>query len=55
MDLRPKFSELEHLLLEQRNLIGLHSGVPFILLVYPPDQEKMCMGALVKFQFWNAN
>lgn len=45
MDLRPKFNELERLLLEQRNLIGLHSGVPFILLVYPPDQEKACTQA----------
>jgi hypothetical protein len=45
MDLRPKFIELESLLLEQRDLIGLHSGVPFILLVYPPDREKTCMGA----------
>jgi hypothetical protein len=42
MDLQPKFTELERVLLEQRHLIGLHSGVPFLLLVYPPDQELEC-------------
>lgn len=41
MDLRPKFNELEELLLGQRNLIGLHSGVPFLLMVYPPDHESI--------------
>lgn len=44
MDLRPKFNELEDLLLNQRDLIGLHSGVPFVLLVYPPEQERICQG-----------
>lgn len=40
MDLRPKFKELEDLLLNQWDLIGLHSGVPFLLLVYPPEEER---------------
>ena len=42
MDLSDKFAELEMLLLEQRHLLGLHTGVPFILLVYNPEDEQGC-------------
>lgn len=42
MSLSAKFQELENLLLHQYHLIGLHSGVPFILLIYPPSQERLC-------------
>lgn len=42
MSLSDKFDELESLLLNQRHLLGLHTGVPFILLIYDPSQERAC-------------
>ena len=42
MSLSAKFNELETILLEQRHLIGLHSGVPFLILVYDPHREHHC-------------
>jgi hypothetical protein len=42
MQLRRLFQELEQALLEDRHLLSLHSGVPFLLLVYPPEQEREC-------------
>ncbi len=42
MDLPDKFNELERMLLEQRHLLGLHTGVPFIILVYDPPKERAC-------------
>ena len=50
MDLSPKFLELETLLLEQRHLLSLHSGVPFILLVYDPEDEHWCQARQVELQ-----
>lgn len=41
-DLSAKFNELETVLLEQRHLLGLHTGVPFIILVYDPHDERSC-------------
>ena len=42
MNLSAKFNELETMLLEQRHLLGLHSGVPFVILVYDPHEERRC-------------
>jgi hypothetical protein len=42
MILLPKFRELERALLRDRHLLAIHSGVPFLLLVYPPEQERLC-------------
>lgn len=42
MSLLPKFRELEQTLLQDRHLLSTHSGVPFMLLVYPPEQERLC-------------
>jgi hypothetical protein len=42
MSLSAKFNELETILLEQRHLLGLHTGVPFIILVYDPHDERFC-------------
>ena len=40
--LADKFSELENLLLRHRHTLALHTGVPFVLLVYDPRQERRC-------------
>lgn len=37
-----KFRELETLLLTQRHTLALHAGVPFVLLIYDPNQERLC-------------
>ncbi len=37
-----KFAELEKLLLNQRRTLHLHAGVPFVLLIYDPDEERRC-------------
>jgi hypothetical protein len=37
-----KFTELEKLILGQRQTLHLHAGVPFVLLVYHPDEERRC-------------
>ena len=37
-----KFTELEKLLLRDRRTLALHAGVPFVLLIYEPDQERRC-------------
>lgn len=42
MHLLTLFRDLEQALLYDRHLLGLHSGVPFLLLVYPPEQERVC-------------
>src|SRR2546425_11389628 len=42
MLLLPKFRELEQALLQDRHLLSTHSGVPFLLLVYSPEQERLC-------------
>lgn len=36
------FSELELLLLTQRRTLDLHAGVPFVLLIYNPSEERRC-------------
>jgi hypothetical protein len=43
MSLSDKFNELERLLRdEQRHALAMHTGVPFILLIYDPHKEKEC-------------
>ena len=37
-----KFRELETLLLRSRHTLALHAGVPFVLLIYDPHQERLC-------------
>ena len=50
MSLLDKFNELEALLLEQRHLIGLHSGVPFLILVYDPHRERRCRARQIELR-----
>jgi hypothetical protein len=42
MSLLDKFKELEYLLLARRDTLALHSGTPFVLLVYDPGEERLC-------------
>jgi hypothetical protein len=37
-----KFAELEKLISGQRNTLHLHTGVPFVLLIYDPEEEFRC-------------
>lgn len=37
-----KFNHIEDLLLNHRNSIGIHNGVPFIMLIYNPEEEMDC-------------
>lgn len=37
-----KFTELEEILLQGYDSIGRRVGVPFIVLIYPPDEELTC-------------
>lgn len=37
-----KSSELGRLLLNHRHTLALHSGVPFVLLIYDPHEERRC-------------
>ena len=41
-NLQDKFSELEELLLNRRKQLAVYAGVPFVLLVYPPESEVEC-------------
>ena len=36
------FAELERLLLDDRDTLALHAGVPFVLLIYAPEEERRC-------------
>ena len=40
--LRQKFEELEDLLLHHRRTLAQNTGVPFVRLVYQPDEEVPC-------------
>lgn len=42
MLLQDKFNQLEDLLLNHRESIGIHNGVPFIMLIYSPENEIEC-------------
>lgn len=42
MRLDQKFEHLEDLLLYNRDTIGIHNGVPFIMLIYHPKEERDC-------------
>lgn len=37
-----KFAELEALLVDDRQTLALHAGVPFVLLIYHPKEEHRC-------------
>lgn len=37
-----KFAELERLLLNHWHTLALHAGVPFVLLIYNPNEERRC-------------
>ncbi len=40
--LADKFVELERLLRHDRETLALHAGVPFLLLIYDPVEERRC-------------
>jgi len=40
--LAEKFTELEKLIADQRKTLHLHAGVPFVLLIYDPNEEFRC-------------
>jgi hypothetical protein len=40
--LTEKFTDLEKLLLNERHTLALHAGVPFVLLIYDPSEERLC-------------
>jgi hypothetical protein len=40
--LRQKFEELEDLLLHHRRTLAQNTGVPFVRLIYRPDEEAPC-------------
>ena len=42
MTLSQNFDYLEELLLHHRESIGVHNGVPFIMLIYEPHEEIEC-------------
>ena len=42
LSLIEKFAELEKLILNQRQTLALHAGVPFVLLIYSPTEECRC-------------
>ena len=50
MSLLDKFNELETMLLGQRRLLGLHSGVPFVILVYDPTEERRCRARQIELR-----
>lgn len=50
MQLPEKFDQLENLLLNHRESIGIHNGVPFILLIYSPEMEIDCRKKIKNLQ-----
>lgn len=42
MKLQEKFNVLEDMLLSKRETIGVHTGTPFILLIYDPKIQNDC-------------
>src|SRR3972149_9594619 len=50
MQLQEKFDQLEDLLLNHRESIGIHNGVPFIMLIYSPEMEKDCRKKIKNLQ-----
>ena len=42
LSLIDKFADLERLLLNDRDTLALHAGVPFVLLIYDPNEERRC-------------
>ncbi len=50
MQLQEKFDQLEDLLLNHRESIGIHNGVPFIMLIYNPETEIDCRKKIKNLQ-----
>ena len=50
MQLQEKFDQLEDLLLNHRESIGIHNGVPFIMLIYDPVTEIDCRKKIKNLQ-----
>lgn len=50
MSLRAKFNELEDRLLNERDKLDIHIGVPFILLIYPPSMEHECRARQIELK-----
>lgn len=48
--LQEKFDQLEDLLLNHRESIGIHNGVPFIMLIYNPEKENECQKKIQHLQ-----
>jgi hypothetical protein len=48
--LADKFIELERLLRHDRQTLALHAGVPFLLLIYGPAEERRCNEERVHLQ-----
>jgi len=48
--LQEKFDQLEDLLLNHRESIGIHNGVPFIMLIYNPEKENECQKKIQNLQ-----
>lgn len=42
MSLKDKFKNLEKMVLEQIHLINQFSGIPFVILIYYPQDQKEC-------------
>ena len=42
MSLQDKFKNLEKMVLEQIHLINQFSGIPFVILIYDPQDQKEC-------------
>ncbi|KKK60109.1 hypothetical protein LCGC14_3027640, partial [marine sediment metagenome] len=42
MSLREKFKNLEQMLTQQLHLINQFSGIPFVILIYDPQEQKKC-------------
>ena len=50
MRLQQKFEMLEDLLINHRESIGIHNGVPFIMLIYSPVDELDCRKEIKKLK-----
>ncbi|MHA1195331.1 MAG: BREX protein BrxB domain-containing protein [Promethearchaeota archaeon] len=42
MSLKEKFKNLEQIITEQNHLINQFSGIPFVILIYDPQDQKEC-------------
>ena len=42
MSLKEKFKNLEQMLTQQLHLVNQFSGIPFVILIYDPQEQKKC-------------